>query len=60
MELYVSLFTAGELDWMAFKGPFQLKQLYDSISCHSNVYRHHGDKVQAYPQGAGIESRLCF
>ena len=25
MELWVSLFTAGELDQMAFKGPFQLK-----------------------------------
>ena len=25
MELYVSLFTAGELDWITFEGPFQLK-----------------------------------
>ena len=25
MELWVSLFIAGELDWVAFKGLFQLK-----------------------------------
>jgi len=31
MELYVSLLTAGELDQMAFKGPFQLKRLPDSM-----------------------------
>ena len=30
MELWVSLFIAGELDWMAFKGLFQLKEFYDS------------------------------
>ena len=30
MELWVFLLLAGELDQMAFKGPFQLKQLYDS------------------------------
>jgi len=30
MELWVSLFTAGELDQMAFKGPFQLKRFYAS------------------------------
>ena len=30
MELWVSLFVAGELDQMAFKGPFQVKRLYDS------------------------------
>jgi len=27
----VSLFIAGELNEMTFKGPFQLKQFYDSI-----------------------------
>jgi len=27
----VSLFIAGELDQVAFKGPFQLKRFYDSI-----------------------------
>ena len=27
--LYVSLFIALELVWMAFKGPFQLKQFYE-------------------------------
>jgi len=32
MEVWVSLFTAGELDQMAFKGPFQLKQFYDSMT----------------------------
>jgi len=31
MELSVSLFSAGEWDQMAFSGPFQLKQLYDSM-----------------------------
>lgn len=31
MELWVSLFIAGGLGYMAFQGPFQLKQLYDSI-----------------------------
>ena len=30
MELWVSLFIAGELDQIAFKGPFQVKRLYDS------------------------------
>ena len=30
MELWVSLFIGGQLDQMAFKGPFQLKQFYDS------------------------------
>jgi len=29
MELWVSLFIAGEMDQMAFKDLFQLKQLYD-------------------------------
>jgi len=29
--LWVSLFTAGRLDQMALKGPFQLKSSYDSI-----------------------------
>ena len=28
MELYVSLFIAGELDQMTLKGPFQLKWFY--------------------------------
>ena len=27
----MSLFSAGELDQMAFKGPFQLKHFYDSM-----------------------------
>jgi len=31
MELWVSLFIAGDLDHMAFKGPFQLKLFYVSI-----------------------------
>ena len=31
MELWVSLFIAGELDQVVFKGPFQLQQSYDSI-----------------------------
>ena len=31
MELWVSLLTAGELDQMSFKGPFQLKQFYDAM-----------------------------
>ena len=31
IELWVSLFVAGELDRMAFKGPFQLKRFYDSM-----------------------------
>ena len=30
MELQVALFIAGQLDQMAFKGPFPLKQFYDS------------------------------
>ena len=30
MELWVSLFVAGELDQMAFKGPFRVIRLYDS------------------------------
>ena len=31
MELWVSLFIAGEWDQMAFRSPFQLKLFYDSI-----------------------------
>ena len=31
VELWVSLFIARELEQMAFKGPFQLKQLYASM-----------------------------
>jgi len=31
MELWLSLFVAGELNQMAFKGLFQLKQCYDSM-----------------------------
>jgi len=30
MELWVSLIMAGELDQMAFRGPFQLERFYDS------------------------------
>lgn len=29
MELWLSLLIAGGLNWMAFKGPFQLKQCYE-------------------------------
>ena len=29
--LYVSLFIAGQLVQMAFQGPFQMKQFYDSM-----------------------------
>ena len=32
MELWVSLFTARELDWMTFNSPFQLKRLCDFIN----------------------------
>lgn len=31
IELEVPLLTAGELDQMTFKGPFQLKRFYSSI-----------------------------
>ena len=31
-ELHVSLFIAGELNQMAFKGPFQLKLFNDSMN----------------------------
>ena len=31
MELWVSLFTAGEINLIAFKGPFQHKCVYNSI-----------------------------
>jgi len=34
MELWVSLFTTGERDRMAFKGPFQLNQL---LSFHGSM-----------------------
>jgi len=30
-HLMASLFIAGELDWMTFKGPFQLRPFYDSV-----------------------------
>jgi len=31
MHLKMSLLTAGGLDWMIFKGPFQDKTFYDSV-----------------------------
>ena len=31
IKLWMSLFTAGGLDWMTFKGPFQLTRFSDSI-----------------------------
>ena len=34
----MSLFTARELAWMAFKGPFQLKQLCDSMIQYGKKY----------------------
>jgi len=33
IELKMSLFTAGGLVWMTFKGPFQPKVFYDSMIC---------------------------
>jgi len=35
MELQVSLFITGELDYMAVKGPFQLKRFFDSTTSYS-------------------------
>jgi len=35
MELWVSLFSAGGLDNMALKSPFQLKLFYDSMKLYS-------------------------
>ena len=32
MEVQVSLFIAWELDQIGFKGPFQLRQFYKSVS----------------------------
>lgn len=32
--LWISLFIAGVLDYIAFKCPFQLKPLYDSLILH--------------------------
>lgn len=31
VKLQMSLFIAGKLDWMTFKGPCQLKQFCDSM-----------------------------
>ena len=43
MELQASLFIAEELDQMAFKGPFQLRQFYNSTRFphfgHLSYYR---------------------
>jgi len=39
MELLVSLLIAGELDWMAFKGSFQLKQFSDKLRITFNKKR---------------------
>ena len=33
IQLKMSLLTAGGLDWMALKGPFQPKPYYDSVRC---------------------------
>ena len=35
INLQVSLFIAGELDWMTFKHPFQLGLFYDSMKSKS-------------------------
>jgi len=40
MELWVSLFIAGELDQAAFRGPFQLKRFSDSMTF--NTYHREG------------------
>jgi len=37
IELWMSLFTAGELALMAFKGPFQLKWFYDSTKYDCSI-----------------------
>ena len=37
MELWVSLFVAGEWDQMASKGPFQLKPFCDSMTESSST-----------------------
>ena len=34
----MSLFTAGELCQMVFKGPFQLKQVYDSMKLSTEAH----------------------
>ena len=36
MDLWVSQFTAGQWDLMAFKGSFQLKPLYESMTSQSD------------------------
>ena len=38
IELRVSLFAAGGLDQMAFKGPFQLRRFYNSL-----IFKETGD-----------------
>ena len=36
--LQMSLFTAGELDYMTFRGPFQLYRFYDSLIMQTGTY----------------------
>ena len=39
--LWVSLFVARELDWVTFKGPFQIKRFHDSMltACWKTQFR---------------------
>ena len=48
MELWVSLFTAGELDQMALKGPFQLKRFCVSV-CPKGIFCRYWQRSLPFP-----------
>jgi len=61
MELWVSVFTVGDLDQMAFKGPFQLKSFFDSLI----LFLHNTDWGAVRTAGMGLSwgegrSQCCF
>lgn len=46
----MSLFIGGELDWVTFKRPFQLKQFYDAIYCGLKENFAFSDRYKHYRQ----------
>lgn len=41
----MSLFIAGRMDWVTFKGPFQLKWFYDTEMSENKFVNIHQKKI---------------
>ena len=65
VELWVSLFIAGEWDQVTFKGPFQLKQFYGELKrptkkpLESFMLDEEGSDAQRKALWCGPESPGC-